>query len=87
MPSAPSSRAASATRLADGALPSAAAAQLDAWDEPGERCLVLGAEILAEMANGFQDRAHEHRIERITGRTTTWRDLSVVRTIDEKWGA
>ena len=74
--------------LADGAVPSAAAAQLDAWDEPGERCLVLGAEILAEMANGFQrTKLTNTRIERITGRTTTWRDLSVVRTIDEKWGA
>jgi uncharacterized protein (DUF1697 family) len=74
--------------FADGAVPSAAAAQLDAWDEPGERCLVLGAEILAEMANGFQKtRLTNTRIERITGRTTTWRDLSVVRTIDEKWGA
>ena len=74
--------------FADGAVPSAAAAQLDAWDEPGERCLVLGAEILAEMTNGFQKtRLTNTRIERITGRTTTWRDLSVVRTIDEKWGA
>ena len=74
--------------LADGAVPSAAAEQLDAWDEPGERCRVLGAEILAEMANGFQKtKLTNTRIERITGRTTTWRDLSVVRTIDEKWGA
>ena len=74
--------------FADGAVPSAAAAQLDAWDEPGERCIVLGAEILAEMANGFQKtKLTNTRIERITGRTTTWRDLSVVRTIDEKWGA
>ena len=74
--------------FADGAVPSAAAEQLDAWDEPGERCVVLGAEILAEMANGFQGtRLTNTRIERITGRTTTWRDLSVVRTIDEKWGA
>jgi len=74
--------------LADGVVPPAAAEQLDAWDEPGERCLVLGAEILAEMANGFQKtKLTNTRIERITGRTTTWRDLSVVRTIDEKWGA
>jgi uncharacterized protein (DUF1697 family) len=74
--------------FADGAVLPAAAEQLDAWDEPGERCLVLGAEILAEMANGFQKtKLTNTRIERITGRTTTWRDLSVVRTIDEKWGA
>ena len=27
------------------------------------------------------------RIERITGRTTTWRDLEVVRAVHERWGA
>ena len=74
--------------FADGAVPSAAAAQLDAWDAPGERCRVLGSEILAELANGFQNtKLTNTRIERITGRTTTWRDLKVVRALDEKWGA
>jgi uncharacterized protein (DUF1697 family) len=74
--------------FADGPVPSDAAAQLDAWDAPGERCLVLGSEILAEMAGGFQNtKLTNTRIERITGRTTTWRDLKVVRAIDEKWGA
>jgi uncharacterized protein (DUF1697 family) len=74
--------------FADGVVPPEAAAQLDAWDAPGERCLVLGAQILAEMTGGFQKtRLTNTRIERITGRTTTWRDLKVVRAIDEKWGA
>jgi uncharacterized protein (DUF1697 family) len=74
--------------FADGPVPSDAAAQLDAWDAPGERCLVLGSEILAEMTGGFQNtKLTNTRIERITGRTTTWRDLKVVRAIDEKWGA
>ena len=74
--------------LADGAVPADAAAQLDAWDEPGERCRVLGSEVLAELANGFQGTTLTNaRVERITGRTTTWRDLKVVRTLDEKWGA
>ena len=74
--------------FADGAVPTAAAEQLDAWDEPGERCRVLGAEILAELTDGFQKtKLTNTRIERITGRTTTWRDLKVVRAIDEKWGA
>ena len=27
------------------------------------------------------------RAERVTGRTTTWRDLEVVRAVDERWGA
>ena len=40
------------------------------------------------MTNGFQKtKLTNTRIERITGRTTTWRDLKVVRVIDEKWGA
>jgi uncharacterized protein (DUF1697 family) len=74
--------------FADGAVPTAASRQLDAWDEPGERCRVLGAEILAELTDGFQKtKLTNARIERITGRTTTWRDLKVVRAIDEKWGA
>jgi uncharacterized protein (DUF1697 family) len=74
--------------FADGDVPAAGTARLDAWDEPGERCLVLGSEILAEMTNGFQKtKLTNTRIERITGRTTTWRDLKVVRAINEKWGA
>ncbi len=74
--------------LADGAVPSAAAEQLDAWAEPGERCSVLGCEILVELANGFRNtKLTNTRIERITGRTTTWRDLKVVRALDERWGA
>ncbi len=74
--------------LADGPVPAAAAQELDAWDAPGERCLVLGAQILAEMSGGFQKtKLTNARIERITGRTTTWRDLEVVRAIDQKWGA
>jgi uncharacterized protein (DUF1697 family) len=74
--------------LADGAIPAAAATELDVWDAPGERCRVLGSEILAELANGFQNtKLTNTRIERITGRTTTWRDLKVVRAIDQKWGA
>jgi uncharacterized protein (DUF1697 family) len=74
--------------FADGAVPAAAAETLDGWDAPGERCKVLGAEVLAELANGFQRTTLTNsRIERITGRTTTWRDLKVVRALDEKWGA
>lgn len=74
--------------LADGTVPAAAAEQLDAWDTPGERCRVLGSEILAELTDGFQKTTLTNaRIERITGRTTTWRGVEVVRALDEKWGA
>ena len=65
-----------------------ATVELDAWDAAGERCRVLGSEILAELTHGFQNtKLTNTRIERITGRTTTWRDLEVVRAIDQKWGA
>lgn len=74
--------------LADGPVPAAAAAELDAWDRPGERARVTGSEVLAELGIGFHRTSLTNaRIERITGRTTTWRDLAVVRALDEKWGA
>ena len=65
-------------RLADGAVP-AAARTLDAWD--ARRAVqVLGSGSCAELPNGFQrTKLTNTRIERITGRTTTWRDLKVVR--------
>lgn len=74
--------------FADADIPLAAAAQLDAWDRPDERVRVLGSEVLAEMTTGFHKTTLTNtRLERLTGRITTWRDLSVVRAIDEKWGA
>ena len=30
--------------------------------------------------------AASHVIERLTGRTATWRDLKVVRAVDTRWG-
>jgi uncharacterized protein (DUF1697 family) len=74
--------------FADGPVPEDAAAVLDAWDTPGERARVLGSEVLAELTIGFHRTTLTNtRIERVTGRTTTWRDLSVVRAVDERWGA
>ena len=74
--------------FADAEVPLEAAALLDSWDQPDERVRVLGSEVLAEMTIGFHRTTLTNtRLERLTGRTTTWRDLSVVRAIDEKWGA
>ena len=74
--------------FADASVPPEAAAMLNTWDKPGERVRVLDAEVLAEMTIGFHKTTLTNtRLERLTGRTTTWRDLSVVRAIDEKWGA
>jgi uncharacterized protein (DUF1697 family) len=73
--------------IADGAIPASAAAQLDAWDKDGERARVLTGAVLAELTHGFHRTTLTNaRIERMTGRTTTWRDLEVVRAVDEKWG-
>ncbi|WP_392542138.1 DUF1697 domain-containing protein [Oryzobacter telluris] len=74
--------------LADGTVAKDAAAVLDAWEEPGERVRVLGADVLAELGNGFQGtKLTNTRVEKITGLTTTWRDLKVVRALAERWGA
>ena len=74
--------------LADGPVPVAAAATLEAWDRPGERVRVLGWEVLADMTSGFhRTTLTPPRLERLTGLTTPWRDRSVVRAVDERWGA
>jgi hypothetical protein len=47
----------------------------------------VGGEVLAELAVGFHKTTLTNaRLERVTGRTTTWRDLEVVRAVDERWG-
>ncbi len=72
--------------VASGPVPAHAAERLDAWDEDGERCRVVTGGILAELGKGFHKTTLTNaRIERITGLTTTWRDLGVVRTVAEKW--
>jgi len=72
--------------LADGPVGEGARAVLDGWAEPDEAARVLGAAILGEFTTPFHTiRLTNARIEKITGLTTTWRDLSVVRTVAEKW--
>ncbi|MEO5609507.1 MAG: DUF1697 domain-containing protein [Ornithinibacter sp.] len=74
--------------FADGPVHSEPRALLDAWDRRGERVRVLGSELLADMTAGFHTTTSTTaRLERITGLTMTWRDLEVVRTIDEEWSA
>lgn len=73
--------------FASGPIPPGAAESLDGWDRPGERAVVLGADVLAEFTRPFHEITLTNaRIEKITGLTTTWRDLGVVRDIAEKWG-
>lgn len=73
--------------LASGPVPEGPAAALSSWNEPGERVRVLGADVLAELTTPAHSvKLTNARLERITGLTTTWRDLKVVRDIDQKWG-
>ncbi len=73
--------------FADGPVGEAAQATLEGWSTPGERALVLGSDIMAELTVDFHKTTLTNvRIERITGRTTTWRDLKVVRQVTDLWG-
>ncbi len=69
------------------ASPSATARdQLDGWDNPGERAVVVGPNVVLWLTVPFHKaRLTNARIEAIAGVATT-RDLKVVRTLAEKWG-
>ncbi|NHA68314.1 DUF1697 domain-containing protein [Phycicoccus flavus] len=72
--------------LLDGDVPAEAASTLEAWDRDGERAAVVTGGVLAELGKGFHTTTLTNaRIERITGRTSTWRDAEVVRTVARKW--
>lgn len=73
--------------FADGPVGEAAQATLEGWSTSGERALVLGSDIMAELTVGFHKTTLTNaRIERITGRMTTWRDLKVLRQVTDLWG-
>jgi uncharacterized protein (DUF1697 family) len=73
--------------LADGEVPADAARTLEDWDRPGEAARALTGAVLAELTVDFhRSTLTNARIERITGLTTTWRGLEVVRTVDDRWG-
>ena len=45
-------------------------------------------DVLAEFGHGFATmKLTNTRLEKMTGLTTTWRDLKVVRALAERWGA
>jgi uncharacterized protein (DUF1697 family) len=61
---------------------------LEAWDEPGERVLVLGSDVLLFLTKpAHQAKLTNARLERLTGATGTARDIKVVRALAEKWGS
>jgi len=64
-----------------------AAARLAAWDVPGERAHVLGGDVVVELSRAFHEsKLGNAEVEKITGGPATMRNLTVVRTLAEKWG-
>ncbi len=60
---------------------------LEAWEEPGERVVVLGDDVLLLLTKpAHQAKLTNVRLERLTGATGTARDIKVVRALAEKWG-
>jgi uncharacterized protein (DUF1697 family) len=65
-----------------------AAEALAAWEAPGERAHVIGRDVLVELAKAFHEaRLGNAQVERITGVPATTRNLTVVRTLAQKWGS
>lgn len=72
--------------LADGPVPPDAAETLAGWDREDERARAVTWGVLAELGKGFDTSSLTNaRIEKMTGLTTTWRDLGVVRAAAQKW--
>ncbi len=73
--------------LADGDVPADAARTFEAWERQGEAARALSGAVLAELTVDFhRSTLTNARIERMTGLTTTWRGLDVVREVDDRWG-
>jgi uncharacterized protein (DUF1697 family) len=65
-----------------------AAARLAGWDVPGERAHVMGSDVLVELGKPFNEaKLGNAQVERITGMAATSRNLTVVRTLAQKWGS
>lgn len=64
-----------------------AAARLAGWDVPGERAHVIGPDVLVELGKPFHEaKLGNAQVERLTGQPATTRNLTVVRTLAQKWG-
>jgi uncharacterized protein (DUF1697 family) len=64
-----------------------AAARLAAWAADGERAHVIGRDVLVELGKPFNEaKLGNAAVERITGGPATSRNLTVVRTLAQKWG-
>jgi uncharacterized protein (DUF1697 family) len=64
-----------------------AATRLASWDTAGERVHVLGRDVVIELGKAFHEaRLGNAEVEKITGSPATTRNLTVVRTLAQKWG-
>ena len=67
--------------------PAAAARTLEQWEAAGERAHVIGKDVLVDFAVPFHAaRLTGARIEKVLGVPGTARNMTVVRTLAEKWG-
>jgi uncharacterized protein (DUF1697 family) len=70
-----------------GDLDAEGVAALHAWDVSTEAARVLDHDVVLFLANGVQGAKLNHdRIERLTGAVGTARNITVVKTLAEKWG-
>ena len=64
-----------------------AAARIAAWDVEGERAHVIGRDVVVELGKPFNEaKLGNAQVERLTGLPATTRNLTVVRTLAQKWG-
>jgi uncharacterized protein (DUF1697 family) len=71
-----------------GPIAAEARGALEAWELPGERAFVVGKEVVVELAKPFHEaKLGNAQIEKIIGGPATTRNLTVVRTLAEKWGS
>jgi len=67
-------------------VPAESRALLQDWRLPGERAHVLGKDVVVELAKSFNEaRLVNAQVEKIIGGPATMRNITVVRTLAEKW--
>ena len=74
--------------FAKGEVSKAAQAALTAYEDTPERCVVVGRDVLLEIAGDFHTaRLAGAKLERLAGTALTARDIKVVRSLAEKWSS
>jgi len=74
--------------LVDAPVVPAGVQLLDGWDQPGERALVRGSDVILWLdVPAHSAKLTNARIERAAGSSATTRDVKVVRVLAERWGS